>query len=247
MSQECAACNCSDKSECPYKNAENIVELKTIEVTGQRPVRSDWLSPDALQGISAGNMFAGAGVPSAGSGERRRHDRLIDRLRNVKNRCGERIRLIGVEIVARELSDPKSIELLIADSGGKPYSPFGHIAVAVGGIAFGMNQESWEIEPKAEFIRRYNKQKRDVFAYRMEVKPADTERFTDQLLNQVTPCSQYDFTQNSCSSNMVQLFDSVGMTVADKRWNFKIPSPSDINRFLNQTVSKDRVRLYPTK
>ena len=157
-------------------------------------------------------------------------------------------RRVGREKVISALENPVTVELMIADkrliSRG---SQFGHIALAINGIEFGMSPNGWDVREKHTFINSYTSQGRPVISYQLSMTSERKRSLVNAILNSMQEAKVYNLLDNSCSSVMVKVFAAANTNIVDPRWSFNIYAPADINNFLRNTIPNKDIVYYPAK
>ena len=118
-----------------------------------------------------------------------------------------------------------SIEVLIFDgrliSQG---SQWGHAAIDVDGTVYSQSHSSYAVLERASYMKA-NLEYRDVVGLTLRVSPAEKAKIKAELDRRVAAQRPYSLTDNSCSTNVAEVLEIVGILAHDPRFQM-IPSSS---------------------
>ena len=254
----CGKCSCTDleehkknrqdetcKCECQDKNIDTATELETITVIGTpaptRPTIIDWKQPETPV------VPVYPTYPNTPINNTRYILKLLDNIsdKNLKNR----IQKIGKKRIYATLSNPRKIKILIAQEGKNPNSWWGHVAISINDLEFGMSPNGWDIRSEHTFINKYTQElHRSVRSYELSLTNVQKMAVVNSLLNAMQVNVKYDILNYSCSSSMVRIFANANINIVDARNTIPgIYRPLDIENYLQHTVKNNKITNYPSK
>jgi hypothetical protein len=145
-----------------------------------------------------------------------------------------------------------SIEVIISDSRMiSRGSQFGHVAIVVDGVAYSRAHSIYATMPYKEYIAAQMAWRNSI-GYVLRVSLDEKNKIETELKRRVTITTQdpgnhkYDILSNSCSSNVADVLDMVGIVAYDPR-GFGVVSPSDLAVGLPRSKRLAEKRDYPKK
>lgn len=155
---------------------------------------------------------------------------------------------------AKEIrTETDSIEVIISDSRlVSRGSQFGHVAIIVNGIAYSRAHEAYDSKRTYAQYVEVQKSFRDSIGYVLRVSSDEKKKIEAELKRRVTVTNSdptrhgYNLLDNSCSSNVADVLNLVGIVAYDPRWSaFGVVSPEDIAVGLSHSKRVKEKRLYP--
>lgn len=250
----CGKCSCTDleehkknrqdetcKCECQDKDIDTATELETITVIGTpaptRPTIIDWRQPETP-------IVPSYPLPPQVDW----YDNIWTIINQLPKDIQTRIDKIGRKKVVRVLANPNKIEIVVVANGKTTTSIFGHVAIFIDNIEFGMSPNGWDIRTKETFLNRYNvKLHRAAISYEMNMSFVQKQMLVYVLLNTMKTVEPYHLTTNDCTMVTINLFSSLNINVVDPRYNKGFYTPSDVNLYLKNTTQSGKSHLYPAK
>jgi hypothetical protein len=153
---------------------------------------------------------------------------------------------------AKEIrTETDSVEVIISDSRLiSRGSQFGHVAIIVDGKVYSRAHEKYFTTGRDDYL--YRNAYRNRVGYVVRVSPGERQTIKTELERRVRlftldPKShEYSFLDNSCSSNVADVLNTVGIVAYDPRWSaFGTVSPADIVTGLNHSKRVTRKIEYP--
>lgn len=155
---------------------------------------------------------------------------------------------------AKEIrAETGSVEVIVSDSRLiSRGSQFGHVAIVVDGIAYSRAHDGYDSKKTyAQYIAT-QESFRDSVGYILRVSPEEKKRIETELKHRVAVTNGnpahhgYNLLDNSCSSNVVDVLNLVGIVAYDPRWSaFGMVSPEDIAVGLSHSKRVKEKRFYP--
>lgn len=138
-----------------------------------------------------------------------------------------------------------TIEVLIFDgrliSGG---SQWGHAAIDIDGKTYSQSHSGYVVLERNRYVER-NLQlvKRDVVSFVLRVSPEEKAKVKAELDRRVVAQKPYSLTDNSCSTNVAEVLEMVGILAHDPRFQMfpsssRMVSPKELLIFVSRS---DRV------
>ena len=133
-------------------------------------------------------------------------------------------------------------------NGKNKTSTFGHIAIFIDNIEFGMSPKGWDVRTKEKFLNDYNANlHRAAISYEMNMSFVQKQMLVNVLLETMKTATPYQLTTNDCTMTTINLFGSIGVNVVDPRYNKGFYTPSDVNLYLKNTTQSGKSHFYPAK
>lgn len=125
-------------------------------------------------------------------------------------------------------TDSTTIEVLIFDavmtSAG---SQFGHVAIDIDGVIYSRAHSRYAIIPDGEGFRRSNLKIRDFEGLVLRVSPTEKSKIAKELRRRAEVDAPYNIANNSCSTNIADVLESIGILSHDPRFQFE-PESTDM-------------------
>jgi hypothetical protein len=146
-----------------------------------------------------------------------------------------------------------SVEVIVSDSRVVSRgSQFGHVAIVVDGIVYSRAHEGYDAKKTyAEYVA-VQESFRDSVGYVIRVSPVEKHQIETELRRRVAMTKRdpahhtYSLLDNSCSSNVADVLNMVGIVAYDPRWSaFEMVSPEDIAVGLSHSKRVKEKRFYP--
>lgn len=150
-------------------------------------------------------------------------------------------------------AETSSVEVIVSDSRAiSRGSQFGHVAIVVNGIAYSRAHDAYDAKKtSAEYIS-VQESFRDSVGYVLRLSPEEKRKIEDELKRRVRVTNSdptrhgYSLLDNSCSSNVADVLNLVGIVAYDPRWSaFGMVSPEDIAVGLSHSKRVKEKRFYP--
>ncbi|CAJ94280.1 DUF4105 domain-containing protein [Cupriavidus necator H16] len=137
------------------------------------------------------------------------------------------------------------LEVLIFDKLPRPASAFGHAAIGIDGTVYSRAHEKYFKGSLTEYLRSNTQGvKRDVVGLYLWVSPRERRIVQDELERRVVEDEKYSVFSNSCSSNVADVLELVGIMAHDPRY-FPTPvSPADLLAVLSKSNRLVERRFY---
>lgn len=174
---------------------------------------------------------------------------------------GVKYRLIGTRTTtpatdaeAKEIRvETDSIEVVVSDSRLiSRGSQFGHVAIVVDGIAYSRAHDGYDSKKTYSQYISIQETFRDSVGYIVRVSPHEKRLIKTELMRRAAVTNrdprnhEYSLLDNSCSSNIADVLNLVGIVAYDPRWSaFGMVSPEDIAVGLSHSKRVKEQRLYP--
>ncbi|BBP96845.1 hypothetical protein BSFA1_19740 [Burkholderia sp. SFA1] len=146
-----------------------------------------------------------------------------------------------------------SVEVVVSDS--RAYSrgsQFGHVAIIVDNVAYSRAHEGYDSKKTYAQYVSIQLTYRDSIGYVIRVSHAEKQKIETELKRRVAvtkgdPAHHgYSLLDNSCSSNVADVLNMVGIVAYDPRWSaFGMVSPEDIAVGLSHSKRVKEKRFYP--
>lgn len=146
-----------------------------------------------------------------------------------------------------------SIEVIVSDSRMVSRgSQFGHVAIIVDGVAYSRSHDGYDSRKTYAQYVATQRSFRDSVGYVLAVSPDEKKKIETELKrrvalsNGVSGKPGYSLLDNSCSSNVADVLNLVGIVAYDPRWSaLGIVSPQDVAVGLSHSKRVKVRRLYP--
>lgn len=150
-------------------------------------------------------------------------------------------------------AETDSVEVIVSDSRlVSRGSQFGHVAIIVDGVAYSRAHDGYD--SKKTYVQYVAAQEsfRDSVGYVLRVSPDERNKIQTELKRRVAITNadparhEYSLLDNSCSSNVVDVLNLVGIVAYDQRWSLLgMVSPEDIAVGLSHSKRVKERRFYP--
>jgi hypothetical protein len=153
---------------------------------------------------------------------------------------------------AKEIrTETDSVEVIISDSMMRYFgSQFGHVAIVVDGVVYSRAHDGYDDKKThAEYISA-QEGLRDSVGYTLRISPEEKKKIRVELKHRVAITNGdptrhgYSLLDNSCSSNVADVLNLVGIVAYDPR-GFGMVSPEDIAVGLSHSKRVTEKRFYP--
>lgn len=250
----CGKCSCTDleehkknrqdetcKCECQDKDIDTATELETITVVGtyapSSPTIIDLRRPETP-------VFPSYPLPPQADW----YNNIWTTINQLPKNTQNLINKIGKKKIVRVLSNPKKIEIVVVANGKNKTSLFGHIAIFIDGIEFGMSPDGWDVRTKEAFLNKYNLDlHRAAISYEINMSFIQKQMFVNVLLESMKTAIPYKLTTNDCTMATINLFSFMGINIVDPRYNKGFYTPHDVNLYLKNTIPSGKSHFYPAK
>ncbi|AJX16565.1 hypothetical protein [Burkholderia ubonensis] len=150
-------------------------------------------------------------------------------------------------------TETDSVEVIVSDSRLiSRGSQFGHVAIVVNGITYSRAHDGYDSKKKYPQYVAIQETFRDSIGYVLRVSPEEKKKIETELKRRVAVTSAdpekhgYSLLDNSCSSNVADVLNLVGIVAYDPRWSaFGMVSPEDIAVGLSHSKRVKEKRFYP--
>lgn len=142
------------------------------------------------------------------------------------------------------------VEIIISDSIAVSMgSQFGHTAIVIDNIEYGRAHPGWDKDTKEHYLYRQQvAMHRDSWGYEIKVTSAEKQKILKEINKRMREQKDYSFFNNSCSSNIAEIFETVGIKVHDPRFEFlDTISPADLMMGIKHSSRLARENVYPKK
>lgn len=121
-------------------------------------------------------------------------------------------------------TDSTTVEVIVSDgrvvSQG---SQWGHVAIDIDGTVYGMSHNGYDKRAKSIYLNANSY--RDSIGVVLRVSLAEKEKMKDELERRLKIGGDYNVLSNSCSTNVADVLESIGILAHDPRFFFA-PSSS---------------------
>jgi hypothetical protein len=131
-------------------------------------------------------------------------------------------------------------------------SQFGHVAIIVDGIAYSRAHDGYDSKKTYAQYVAVQESFRDSVGYVLRVSPEEKKKIEAELKRRVAVTNGdparhgYSLLDNSCSSNVADVLNLVGIVAHDPRWSvLGMVSPEDIAAGLSHSKRVKEKRFYP--
>jgi len=146
-----------------------------------------------------------------------------------------------------------TVEVIVSDSRLiSEGSQFGHVAIMVDGIAYSRAHGGYDSKKTYAQYVAIQETFRNSIGYVLRVSPDEKQKIETELKRRVAATNtdpqhhEYSLLDDSCSSNVADVLNLVGIVAYDPRWSaFGMVSPEDIDVGLQHSKRVKETRLYP--
>lgn len=125
-------------------------------------------------------------------------------------------------------TDSTTIEVLIFDSiMTSAGSQFGHVAIDIDGVIYSRAHSRYAIIKDGKTFRQSNSKIRDSEGLILRVSSAEKSKIEKELKRRVEADAPYNIANNSCSTNIADVLESIGILSHDPRFQFD-PQSTDM-------------------
>lgn len=145
----------------------------------------------------------------------------------------------------RQFPQQEYVEVLIFDSLPRPASAFGHAAIGIDGLVYSRAHELYFKGRLRDYLNSNTaKLKRDVVGIRLSVSAAEKALIRAELERRVQVNGEYSLFSNSCSSNVADVLEMVGILAHDPRYFATPVSPAELMAALGKSLRVVERTLY---
>lgn len=116
-------------------------------------------------------------------------------------------------------TDSTTIEVIVSDgrliSSG---SQWGHVAIDVGGTVYGMAHKGYDKRARTKYLA--DNSYRDSLGVVLRVAQIEKEKIQQELERRIRADAPYNLVSNSCSTNVADVLESIGILAHDPRFLF---------------------------
>ncbi|CAJ0870818.1 hypothetical protein R20233_01719 [Ralstonia sp. LMG 32965] len=150
------------------------------------------------------------------------------------------------------LAQTDCVEVIVSDSRLiSRGSQFGHVAIIVNGVTYSRAHDGYDSKKTyAQYVATQQSFRNSV-GYVLRVSPNEKSKIEVELKRRVAVTSRdpvkhgYSLLDNSCSSNVADVLNLVGIVAYDPRWSaFGMVSPEDIAVGLSRSKRVKEKRFY---
>ena len=118
-------------------------------------------------------------------------------------------------------------EVLVSDSRLiSRGSQFGHVAIDINGTVYSRTHSGWFTTSRGDYLRR-QQNFRDTVGLLLDTTWGDDDALEAELLRRISQRTKYDLHSDSCSSNVSDALDKIGIH-SKGPWQFDMVSPLDL-------------------
>jgi hypothetical protein len=148
-------------------------------------------------------------------------------------------------------TDSTTVEVIVSDgrvvSQG---SQWGHVVIVIDGMAYGMSHNGYDKRAGSDYLgaNAY----RDSIGVILRVSPGEKEKMRNELERRRSIGGAYDVVSNSCSTNVADVLESIGILAHDPRFFFAPSStagvaPKELLVFILRSKRVAGKNNYPKK
>lgn len=116
-------------------------------------------------------------------------------------------------------TDSTTIEVIVSDGRLLSIgSQWGHVAIEVEGVVYGMSHNGYDIRPRGKYLVANSY--RDSMGVVLRVSPAERDEIRRELERRIKIGAQYNIVYNSCSTNVADVLETIGILAHDPRFSF---------------------------
>jgi hypothetical protein len=195
----------------------------------------------ATHEVDGGNGVSAAAAYQAAAAVRPKSIQVADATPNITT---EQAAMLAQTQVSDEQQTVhwETVEVFILDSFPNPKSMFGHVAIAIDDIVYSRAHEKYAVLTRGYIADQQKKRK--VIGYLLSVTKDERHKIETELKRRVAVNARYDLANNSCSSNIADVLEMIGVTAYDPR-GFGIVSPSDLAVGLPRSGRLIKTVRYP--
>lgn len=97
-------------------------------------------------------------------------------------------------------------------------SQWGHVAIDVGGTLYSRAHGGYDVKPRSAYLRANSF--RDTVGLVLRASPADVSAIRAELRRRVALNDPYDLLGNSCSTNVADVLEIIGLLAHDPRFQW---------------------------
>ena len=116
-------------------------------------------------------------------------------------------------------TDSTTVEIIISDLLPKLNSMFGHVALSFDDRVYSRAHEKYVVMDKYKYLAfQQVEAKRDSVGLVIRISANEKEKMISELEGRVAANKKYDIFSNSCSTNVADVLESVGILAHDPRY-----------------------------
>jgi len=137
------------------------------------------------------------------------------------------------------------IEIHVAERFGfNPGSQFGHVAIEIDGIVYSRAPSKYHTEYYDDYLRR-NASFRSAVGLRLHVTMYEKLMIRSELERRVHDNHPYSALSNSCSSNVAEVLEMIGIAGRDPRYFATPVTPAELRAAVMKSNRLTELRRYP--
>ncbi|WP_313621325.1 hypothetical protein [Achromobacter sp.] len=161
-------------------------------------------------------------------------------------------RTAGISLSENALvAERNSIEVLVSD--GRPISlgsQWGHVAIAIGGTVYSRAHDNYYVLPRSEYLERNSF--RETVGLVLQMSAAEVASIEADLRRRVALNTPYDLIGNSCSTNVADVLERVGVLAHDPRYQWDASrrtavSPKEVLIIVSRSSRLQKRNIYPKR
>jgi hypothetical protein len=121
-------------------------------------------------------------------------------------------------------------------------SPFGHAAIDINGTVYSRHHSGWLVESRSAYLDR-QQNIRDTVGLLLDTSWLEDDAVENYIQDRINGGSEYDLLSDSCSSNLSDALDEIGVTTTGP-WQYGGISPADLLINLPKTGRVTNRYLY---
>jgi hypothetical protein len=148
-------------------------------------------------------------------------------------------------------TDSTTVEIILSDGRiASRGSQWGHVAMDINGIVYGMSHNGYDQRPKDIYLS--SNAFRDSIGVVLRVSPAEREKMRLEFERRKSMDRGYNLVSNSCSTNVADVLESIGILAHDPRFFFAPAStagvaPKELLIAIKRSKRVVRIIDYPKK
>ena len=140
----------------------------------------------------------------------------------------------------------ETVEVIISDSRLiSRGSQFGHAAIIVDGIAYSMSHNGYDNKKSYASYVDSQQRLRDSIDFILGVSAEEKNKIKQELEKRIVNNRHYHILANSCSTNVVEVLETIGIQAYDPRFIPGLITPTDILIGLERSSRLDHKKSYP--
>ncbi|WP_197685558.1 hypothetical protein [Achromobacter sp. MFA1 R4] len=159
-------------------------------------------------------------------------------------------RTAGISFGANTFAGARNtVEILVSDGRFVSMgSQWGHVAIDVGGTVYSRGHADYYVMPRATYLERNSF--RETVGLVLEMSAKEVAVIASELRRRVALKTPYDLVGNSCSTNVADVLEKVGVLAHDPRYQWDASrrtavSPKEILIIVSRSSRLQRRNIYP--